>query len=100
MEASLSPTPPKTSAKPMRSTTCPKADKVEVAPVKPQPAPSKPEAGKPSMKWGVVKEAYDEKVLVAAAWDETVVVRDAWTETINHPAETKTVHHDAVYGWI
>lgn len=78
----------------------PKADKVEVAPVKPQPAPSKPEAGKPSRKWGVVKEAYDEKVLVSAAWDETVVVRDAWTEnklvrdawteTINHPAEYRT----------
>ena len=75
----------------------PKADKVEVAPVKPQPAPSKPEAGKPSKKWGVVKEAWDEKVLVSAAWDETVVVKpawtenklvkDAWTETINHPAE-------------
>lgn len=30
----------------------PKADKVEIAPVKPQPAPSKPEAGKPSKKWG------------------------------------------------
>lgn len=30
----------------------PKADRVEVAPVKPQPAPSKPEAGKPSKKWG------------------------------------------------
>lgn len=55
----------------------PKADRVEVAPVKPQPAPSKPEAGKPSKKWGVVKEAWDEKVLVSAAWDET----------INHPAE-------------
>ena len=78
----------------------PKADKVEVAPVKPQPAPSKPEAGKPSRKWGVVKEAYDEKVLVSAAWDETVVVRDAWTEnklvrdawteTVNHPAEYRT----------
>lgn len=75
----------------------PKADRVEVAPVKPQPAPSKPEAGKPSKKWGVVKEAWDEKVLVSAAWDETVVVKpawtenklvkDAWTETINHPAE-------------
>ena len=75
----------------------PKADKVEIAPVKPQPAPSKPEAGKPSKKWGVVKEAWDEKVLVSAAWDETVVVKpawtenklvkDAWTETINHPAE-------------
>lgn len=75
----------------------PKADKVETAPVKPQPAPSKPEAGKPSKKWGVVKEARDEKVLVSAAWDETVVVKpawtenklvkDAWTETINHPAE-------------
>lgn len=77
----------------------PKADKVEIAPVKPQPAPSKPEAGKPSKKWGVVKEAWDEKVLVSAAWDETVVVKpawtenklvkDAWTETINHPAEYK-----------
>ena len=75
----------------------PKADRVEIAPVKPQPAPSKPEAGKPSKKWGVVKEAWDEKVLVSAAWDETVVVKpawtenklvkDAWTETINHPAE-------------
>ena len=75
----------------------PKADRVEVAPVKPQPAPSKPEAGKPSKKWGVVKEAWEEKVLVSAAWDETVVVKpawtenklvkDAWTETINHPAE-------------
>ena len=75
----------------------PKADRVEVAPVRPQPAPSKPEAGKPSKKWGVVKEAWDEKVLVSAAWDETVVVKpawtesklvkDAWTETINHPAE-------------
>lgn len=75
----------------------PKADRVKVAPVKPQPAPSKPEAGKPSKKWGVVKEAWDEKVLVSAAWDETVVVKpawtenklvkDAWTETINHPAE-------------
>lgn len=78
----------------------PKADKVEIAPVKPQPAPSKPEAGKPSKKWGVVKEAWDEKVLVSAAWDETVVVKpawtenklvkDAWTETINHPAEYRT----------
>lgn len=78
----------------------PKADRVEVAPVKPQPAPSKPEAGKPSKKWGVVKEAWDEKVLVSAAWDETVVVKpawtenklvkDAWTETINHPAEYRT----------
>lgn len=68
----------------------PKADRVEIA-------PSKPEAGKPSKKWGVVKEAWDEKVLVSAAWDETVVVKeawtenklvkDAWTETINHPAE-------------
>lgn len=75
----------------------PKADRVEIAPVKPQPAPSKPEAGKPSKKWGVVKEAWDEKVLVSAAWDETVVVKpawtenklvkDTWTETINHPAE-------------
>lgn len=75
----------------------PKADRGEVSPVKPQPAPSKPEAGKPSKKWGVVKEAWDEKVLVSAAWDETVVVKpawtenklvkDAWTETINHPAE-------------
>lgn len=75
----------------------PKADRVEIAPVKPQPAPSKPEAGKPAKKWGVVKEAWDEKVLVSAAWDETVVVKpawtenklvkDAWTETINHPAE-------------
>lgn len=75
----------------------PKADRVEIAPVKPQPAPSKPEAGKPSKKWGVVKEAWDEKVLVSAAWDETVVVKpawtenklvkEAWTETINHPAE-------------
>lgn len=75
----------------------PKADRVEVAPVKPQPAPSKPEAGKPSKKWGVVKEAWDEKVLVSAVWDETVVVKpawtenklvkEAWTETINHPAE-------------
>ena len=75
----------------------PKADRVEVAPVRPQPAPSKPEAGKPSKKWGVVKEAWDEKALVSAAWDETVVVKpawtenklvkDAWTETINHPAE-------------
>lgn len=75
----------------------PKADRVEIAPVKPQPAPSKPEAGKPSKKWGVVKKAWDEKVLVSAAWDETVVVKpawtenklvkDAWTETINHPAE-------------
>lgn len=78
----------------------PKADRVEVAPVKPQPAPSKPEAGKPSKKWGVVKEAWDEKVLVSAAWDETVVVKpawtenklvkEAWTETINHPAEYKS----------
>lgn len=75
----------------------PKADRVEIAPVRPQPAPSKPEAGKPSKKWDVVKEAWDEKVLVSAAWDETVVVKpawtenklvkDAWTETINHPAE-------------
>ena len=31
-----------------------------------------------------------------------VVVTDqaAWTETVNHPAEYKTVHHDAVMGWI
>ena len=32
--------------------------------------------------------------------DKTVVDREAWTETINHPAEYKTVHLDAVMGWI
>lgn len=75
----------------------PKADRVEVAPARPQPAPSEPGDGKPARKWGVVKEAWDERVLVSAAWDETVVVKpawtedklvkEAWTETINHPAE-------------
>lgn len=78
----------------------PKADRVEVAPARPQPAPSEPGDGKPARKWGVVKEAWDEKVLVSAAWDETVVVKDAWTEdklvkeawteTVNHPAEYRT----------
>lgn len=29
----------------------------------------------------------------------TVVDKDAWTETINHPAETKIVHHDEVGHW-
>lgn len=32
--------------------------------------------------------------------DKVVVDQQAWTETINHPAEYKTVHHDAVMGWI
>lgn len=41
----------------------------------------------PAKKWGVVKEAWDEKVLVKAAW----------TEKIEHAAEYKTVHHDATY---
>ena len=68
----------------------PEADKVEAA-------PARPDGGEPSKKWGVVKEAWDEKVLVSAAWDETVVVKEAWTEdklvkeawteTVNHPAE-------------
>ena len=84
----------------------PASDKVEQAPVKPT-APSgssgKPSgstsggssssssssSGKdePAKKWGVVKEAWDEKVLVKAAW----------TEKIEHAAEYKTVHHDATY---
>lgn len=70
------------------------SDKVEQAPAKPT-APgdasdsSSSSSGKdePAKKWGVVKEAWDEKVLVKAAW----------TEKIEHPAEYKTVHHDATY---
>ena len=32
--------------------------------------------------------------------DKVVVVKPAWTETVQHDAEYKTVHHDAVMGWI
>lgn len=38
----------------------------------------------------------------AAGWGSAnywVKTKDAWTETINHPAETKTVHHDEVGHW-
>ena len=128
----------------------------------PQDKPSNPGGGpskpsQPEKVWGVVKPAWDERVLVRAAWTETinhpavthvekvdsgkrywlcadrnchqrfdseaaaeehsatvghfidccpiyedkvVVDQQAWTETIDHPAEYKTVHHDAVMGWI
>ena len=32
--------------------------------------------------------------------DKIVVEQQAWTETVQHDAEYKTVHHDAVMGWI
>lgn len=88
----------------------PASDKVDQAPAKPTAPSAGDSSGKPSgstssgsssssssssssgkdepaKKWGVVKEAWDEKVLVKAAW----------TEKIEHAAEYKTVHHDATY---
>jgi hypothetical protein len=43
----------------------------------------------------LVKDAYDEQVLVKSAW--TQVIPGTPDKTINHPAEYKTVHYDAVY---
>ncbi|KAB5602732.1 hypothetical protein, partial [Bifidobacterium jacchi] len=44
----------------------------------------------------VDKPAWSERVKVKDAWSEQVLVRAAWTENVQHPAEYKTVHHDAV----
>lgn len=50
--------------------------------------PGKPEKPQSGRKWGVVKEAWDEKVVDKAAWTEKKLVKAAWTETVNHPAVT------------
>lgn len=143
--------PSKPSAKPGHRPQGEPAPEPQDKPSNPGGGPSKP--SQPEKVWGVVKPAWDERVLVRAAWTETidhpavthvekvqdgvyylcteghrfedgdeaglhsattghairtcphykdVVVTDqaAWTEAINHPAEYKTVHHDAVMGWI
>ncbi len=67
----------------------------KLAPAKPQ-APASGAASH-AKKWGIVKEAWDERVMVTAEhdriemvrgpWYEEKLVREAWTETIDHPAE-------------
>lgn len=67
----------------------------KLAPAKPQAPASGPASH--AKKWGIVKEAWDERVMVTAEhdriemvrkpWYEEKLVREAWTETIDHPAE-------------
>lgn len=76
----------------------PSSNKVSSSPVKPEARPDSGSSSQSSKKWGILKDAWDETVLVSKAWDEAVVIKEAWTETIlDTPEKVDYIEHPATY---
>lgn len=76
----------------------PSAGQAAPAPAGPQDGSAAAGSDGPAKRWGIVRGAWDERVLVTPARDEVVVLKEAWTDTIlDTPEKVDYIEHPATY---